>query len=188
MSTTYIPIKGMVCRHCMEAVEAALAAAGIAGATVSLGGAEIPSAAADDADTMRRLDFQLAGRGFERLADAEAQLVERAKLVIIEHVREGDCRLNLSACLQSHLNCDYSVISRVFSAREGRTVEKYAIAQRVEYVKELLSYRQLTISEIADKAGYSSVAHLSRQFKSLTGLTPTDFMRAALPRIPINQV
>ena len=79
-------------------------------------------------------------------------------------------------------------ISKIFSAREGRTIEKYAIAQRIEYVKELLSYRQLNITEIADIAGYSSVAHLSRQFKSITGLTPSAFIKAALPRIPLNKV
>lgn len=185
---TYIPIKGMVCRHCVEAVEAALEKAGVAGARVSLGGADIPSGVADDPAMMLRVDAELASRGFERLTDAEAQLVERAKLIILRHVREEDCRFNLSACLQSHLNTDYSLISRIFSAREGRTIEKYAIAQRVEYVKELLSYRQLTISEIADRAGYSSVAHLSRQFKSVTGLTPTAFVKAALPRIPLNLV
>lgn len=178
----------MVCRHCVEAVEAALAKAGVAGASVSLGGADIPSEVADDPEAMQRLDGVLGAAGFERITDAEAALVDKAKLVIIRHVREEDCRFNLSACLQNHLNTDYSLISRVFSAREGRTVEKYAIAQRVEYVKELLSYRQLTISEIADRAGYSSVAHLSRQFKSVTGLTPTEFVRAALPRIPINLV
>ncbi len=184
----YIPIKGMVCRHCVEAVERALNKAGVSEAKVSLGGAELPDEEGSDPQVMARIDRELEASGFQRLTGAEAALVERAKIIIIEHVRNADCHLNLSACLSDHLHTDYSVISKIFSAREGRTIEKYAIAQRVEYVKELLSYRQLNITEIADRTGYSSVAHLSRQFKSITGLTPSAFIKAALPRIPLNKV
>lgn len=172
----------------MEAVVAALEKAGISGAEVSLGGAELPDTATDNPDTMARIDDALTDAGFQRITGAEAALVERTKLAIIEHVRGNECQLNLSACLQNQLHTDYSLISKTFSAREGRTIEKYAIAQRVEFVKELLSYRQLNISEIADRAGYSSVAHLSRQFKSVTGLTPSDFIKGSLPRIPINKI
>lgn len=185
----YIPIKGMVCRHCIEAVERALEKAGVSGAEVSLGGAELPDKQSSDPQLMAKVDHELEAAGFQRITEAEAALVEKTKLIIIEHVRNAaDCHLNLSACLSDHLHTDYSLISKIFSAREGRTIEKYAIAQRVEYVKELLSYRQLNITEIADQAGYSSVAHLSRQFKSVTGLTPSAFVKAALPRIPLNNV
>lgn len=185
---TYIPIKGMVCRHCMEAVVATLEKAGIEVGEVSLGGAELPDDAVNDPAVLARIDKALEEAGFQRITGAEAALVERTKLAIIEHVRGKGCQLNLSACLQNKLHTDYSLISKTFSSREGRTIEKYAIAQRVEFVKELLSYRQLNISEIADRAGYSSVAHLSRQFKSVTGLTPTEFTKGSLPRIPINKI
>ncbi len=179
----------MVCSHCVEAVARALDKAGVSGAEVSLGGAEFPDIQAQDAATMARIDSELEAAGFQRITGAEAALVERAKIIIIKHVRNAtECHLNLSACLSDNLNTDYSLISKIFSAREGRTIEKYAIAQRIEYVKELLSYRQLNITEIADITGYSSVAHLSRQFKSITGLTPSAFIKAALPRIPLNKV
>ena len=183
-----ISIKGMVCNHCVEAVEAAFAEAGIPGAAVSLGEARLDACATLPAEALQRLDKALEARGFQRLDDPESQLVERAKLLIIEHVRSDSCHFNLSACLASNLAMDYSALSKLFSAREGRTIEKYAIAQRVEYVKELLSYRELNISEVADKAGYSSVAHLSRQFKSVTGMTPSAFLRGVPSRIPLNEV
>lgn len=76
----------------------------------------------------------------------------------------------------------------MFSAHEGRTIEKYQMAQRVEWVKELLGYGQMTISEIADSTGYSSVAHLSRQFKNLTGMTPTEYLRSSMHRSGLNEV
>lgn len=180
-------IKGMVCNHCIDSVKEAFDAAGISETQVSLGTAESPDATLSP-DILNKLDNELSMRGFERITDSESALVERAKLIIIEHVRTHNCHFNLSACLSSHLATDYSTISKLFSAHEGRTIEKYAIAQRVELVKELLSYRQLTISEIADKAGYSSVAHLSRQFKETTGLTPSAFLKNPLPRIPLNNV
>ena len=180
-------IKGMVCHPCVEAVAAAATAAHLPGAQVRLGEADVPDAEIT-ADKLSALDEQLAMRGFKRITNPTDQLIERTKLAILQHVRDEGCRFNLSACLQDHLEVDYSTISKLFSAREGRTIEKYAIAQRVEYVKELLSYRQLNISEIADKTGYSSVAHLSRQFKSVTGMTPSAFLKNCSARIPLNEV
>lgn len=183
-----IYIKGMVCNHCIEAVVAAFSEAGIPVAAVSLGEARLDSCAPPAPEVMQRLDRALESRGFSRLEDPESQLVERAKRVIIEHVRNENCHFNLSACIAGNLAADYSSVSKLFSAREGRTIEKYAIAQRVEYVKELLSYGELNISEVADKAGYSSVAHLSRQFKSITGMTPSAYLKSAPSRIPLNEV
>jgi len=183
-----ISIKGMVCNHCVEAVQAAFVNAGFPEARISLGEASIDTATQLSAKQFEKLDAELHARGFERITDAETQIIEKVKRAIISHVRNENCRFNLSACLADNLAIDYSAVSKLFSAHEGRTIEKYAIAQRVEYVKELLSYRQLNISEIADKAGYSSVAHLSRQFKSITGLTPSAYMKNAPARIPLNEV
>ena len=182
-----IQIKGMVCNHCVEAVANAFAAAGIPGAEVSLGGADLPGNEPTP-QQLQQLDTELHKRGFQRITEPSVLMVEKAKLLIMQHVRQGDCRLNLSACLQHDLHTDYSAISKAFSAIEGRTIEKYAIAQRVEYVKELLSYGEMTISEIADRTGYSSVAHLSRQFKSVTGLTPSEYLRTPTPRTPLNLI
>lgn len=180
-------IKGMVCNHCIEAAVAALQAAQLPGARVRLGEADVPDSEIT-ADKLQQLDEELTRRGFQRITDPVEKLIERTKLAILQHVRDENCRFNLSACLQDHLDADYSAISKLFSAHEGRTIEKYAIAQRVEYVKELLSYHQLNISEIADKTGYSSVAHLSRQFKSVTGMTPSAFQKNSLERVPLNEV
>lgn len=183
-----ILIKNMVCRHCVAAVRQALESLGLDVLDVRLGVAETggdvlsPSQAA-------AVDKALAELGFERIVDSDEALVERVKHAILEHVRAGDgCNLNLSACIESHLGVSYDTASRIFSAREGRTVEKYYIAQKIERVKELLGYGQQTLSEIAYCTGYSSVAHLSRQFKTETGMTPTEYLRTAGGRRSLDEV
>ena len=182
-----ILIKGMVCHHCVEAVERVLQSAGLTPVNVVLGRAEIKEHL--DGPALQMLDKLLEHEGFERILDADSLLVEKVKRAVIEHVRKpNECRLNLSACLEKHLGATYDTMSRVFSAREGRTREKYQMAQRVEWVKELLGYGQYTISEIADMTGYSSTAHLSRQFKSVTGLTPTEYLRTSMDRRGLNEV
>lgn len=183
-----IAIKGMVCRHCIEAVEAILASLSLGEAHVSLGEADIPDTATADPNLMAALDRELKAHGFSRILNRDSQLVERTKQTIIDHVRNHDCRFNLSACLHDRLGTDYIALSKLFSAHEGRTIEKYAIAQRVEYAKELLSYGELNISEVAFKAGYSSVPHLSRQFKTVTGMTPSAYQKLRPQRIPLNEV
>lgn len=183
-----IAIKGMVCRHCVEAVESILDKLGIPTdmRSVELGEVSIhPSLISPQ--FLAALDRELPPRGFSRILNPADKLVENAKRVIIEHVRNHDCRFNLSACLQENLHTDYTYLSKIFSAREGRTIEKYAIAQRVEFAKELLGYGE-TISEVAFHAGYSSAAHLSRQFKAQTGLTPSEYQRLRHLRIPLNEV
>ncbi len=187
---TDIAIKGMVCRHCVEAVEAIFHGLGVGAdqIEVKLGEASLADSVNVDADFLAALDREFAAHGFSRILDPGQRLVEAAKQVIIDHVRNHDCRFNLSACLQDHLNTDYGTLSKIFSATEGRTIEKYSIAQRVEFAKELLSYGEMTISEVADRAGYSSVAHLSRQFKTQTGMTPSQFQKLRPERIPLNEV
>ena len=182
-----IKIKGMVCRHCIQAVTDLLVSAGLTVRDVSLGSADIEETLDDDA--LHMLDSLLAAQGFSRPVSADEETVERIKRAVINHVRQADrCRLNLSACLEEHLHIPYDTLSRIFSSQEGRTVEKYQIAQRVEWVKELLGYGEMTVSEIAFHPGYSTAAHLSRQFKSVTGLTPTEYLRATATRRPLNEV
>lgn len=182
-----ILIKGMVCHHCVEAVERVLHSAGLSIESVTLGKAEIKETL--DGDALNMLDRLLESEGFERILDADSLLVEKVKRAVIQHVRQpNECRLNLSACLENHIGATYDTMSRVFSAHEGRTIEKYQMAQRVEWVKELLGYGRYTISEIADMTGYSSTAHLSRQFKSVTGLTPTEYLRSSMHRTGLNEI
>ena len=184
---TDINIRNMVCRHCCEAVEKAVRTAGLTPERVSLGRATVTE---DDIDATRlaALDEALATEGFERIADRDSALAERAKHVILDHIRHEECHYNLSACLEDHLGVDYSAISRAFSATQGRTVEKYFMTQRVEFVKELLGYGEMTLAEIADRAGYSSAAHLARQFKSVTGMTTTEYVKSGAPRTPISEI
>lgn len=182
-----ILIKGMVCQHCVEAVERVLHSAGLTSINVTLGRAEIKEHL--DGAALQMLDKLLENEGFARILDTDSLLVENVKRAVIKHVRQpNECRLNLSACLEKHLGVSYDTMSRVFSSHEGRTLEKYQMAQRVEWVKELLGYGQYTISEIADMTGYSSTAHLSRQFKSVTGLTPTEYLRTSMERRGLNEV
>ncbi|MDE6135803.1 MAG: AraC family transcriptional regulator, partial [Muribaculaceae bacterium] len=95
----------------------------------------------------------------------------------------------LSACIEEHLGQSYDTLSRLFSQREGRTIEKYHIALKIDYVKELLSLRNMTLAEIADMTGYSGAAHLSRQFKAVTGMTPGEYVRnASFARTPLTEL
>lgn len=182
-------IKNMVCRHCIRAVETILGKLGIKNAEIMLGVVRIPDEELEKV-SLETLDKELEADGFERISDRNAMIVENIKKTIIRHVRiERECPLNLSACLEKHMDITYDTASRIFSAQEGRTIEKYFIAQKIELVKELMGYNQMSISEIADMAGYSSVSHLSRQFKEVTGLTPSQYMRQGEnARQPITQV
>ena len=183
-------IKNMVCRHCVAAVEKILEELGITDADVTLGRVVIPAEKENDFP-LERFDRMLEDNGFERILDRNTLIVEKIKETIIRHVRiERHCPLNLSACLERHLgNISYDTASRIFSNREGRTIEKYFIAQKIELVKELLEYQQMTLNEIADMTGYSSVSHLSRQFKEVTGISPSQYLRQDNSnRLPLNEV
>lgn len=180
-------IKGMVCQHCVRAVETALAKAGISGARVELGRVDAPDSEIT-ATSLTELDRLLEGGGFTRISNRDEEMVERVKHEVIKYVRKSDNAMKLSAVIADAVGSDYTYVSRVFSAMEGRTIERYAILQRVEYVKELLAYGELTISEIAWRAGYSSVAHLSRQFKEVTGMTPTAYLKTSCQRSALNDI
>ncbi len=115
--------------------------------------------------------------GFSLIDDKKNQLIEKIKTLIVElvHQKNGELNTNLSSYLSSKTNHDYHYLSNLFSEVEGNTIEKYFIAQKIERVKELLVYDELSLSEIAWQLHYSSVAHLSSQFKKVTGLTPSHF-------------
>ena len=123
------------------------------------------------------LAAQLAGFGFELLDDKKSQIIIKIKAAIVElvHNDDNDTHTNLSNYLVRQLQLDYSSMSKLFSEVEGITIEKYYIAQKIEKVKELLTYDELTLSEIAHRLNYSSTQYLSSQFKRVTGLSPTRF-------------
>jgi AraC-like DNA-binding protein len=115
--------------------------------------------------------------GFQIIDDKKSLIIEKIKNIIIDlvHHQNNDAKTNLSDVLSSQLHHDYNYLSNLFSDIEGTTIEKYFIAQKIEKVKELLVYDELSLSEIAFRLNYSSVAYLSNQFKKVTGLTPSHF-------------
>ena len=181
-------IGNMVCRHCINAVEGVLAGAGFTPVSVELGRAVVAENEAGP-EALRALRSALEAEGFELVDDADRALVEQVKRAVLRHVRdERECRLNLSACIEEHLRVSYDTASRVFSRLEGRTIERYHSLQRIELVKELLTSSRLSLAEIADRAGFSSAAHLSRRFKEITGMTPSQFVASGSSRGSIAEV
>lgn len=149
--------------------------------SIALGEAQVAEVLTPD--QLRQVADALRQIGFELVMDKKAQLVEDIKQTIITIARteEGAFSASYSTLLAEKLKTDYTTLSRLFVAAEGRTIEKFYLLQRVEYVKELIEYGELSIKEIAWRTGFSSVAHLSRQFKQLTGLTPTAYRDLGAP-------
>ncbi len=122
----------------------------------------------------------LQALGFDLIDDKKTKTVEKIKNLIVDlvHHKNNDLKANLSDYLAENLNQDYNSLSNLFSEIENTTIEKYFISQKIEKVKELLIYNELSLSEIADILNYSNVAHLSNQFKKITGFTPTSFKQS----------
>ncbi len=182
-------IKNMVCRRCMMAVEKLLRDQGIEPIAVGLGIVTLPHPLA--AEERAALDGALRELGFELIDGRRERLIEQIKSLVIEliHNENSDLKVNLSDYISSNLHHDYNYISSLFSEVEGVTIEKYFILQKIERVKELLVYDELSLGEIAALLNYSSVAHLSAQFKKVTGLTPSHFRTiGAGRRRPLDEV
>lgn len=178
----------MVCDRCVMVVRELLCGMGLGPLHIELGRAVLPRRIT--AAERGRLECALVAVGFSLIEDRRGQLVQLVKGAVIELVQKnnGGLRVNLSDYLGGRFGHDYDYISRVFSEEEGTTVERYFIAQRIERVKELLSYGEHSLSEIADMMNYSSAAHLSAQFKRVTGITPTAFRNESGIRRPLDKV
>jgi len=166
----------MVCDRCIMSVIQQLQETGLPYRRIQLGEVELD--AEPSASQLTDLRQKLEQQGFELLDDKKARLVEKIKNIIVSLVHNSDAEdqsLKLSAILQERLGLEYHYLSNLFSSVEGVTIEKYAIFQRIERAKELLRYDEKNLSDIAFEMGYSSVQHLSQQFKKVTGLTPTAF-------------
>ncbi len=163
----------MVCSRCKMVVKAELEKAGLHPLTVELGEVEIKEQLTPD--TLHQLDTSLQNLGFEIIENRKSRLIEKIKNNIVKliHHSNENIDINLSQYISQRLNYDYNYLSNLFSEVKGVTIEKYFIAQKIEKVKELLKYDELTLSQIADRLGYSSVAYLSNQFKKQTGLSPS---------------
>ncbi|MGV3686204.1 MAG: AraC family transcriptional regulator [Daejeonella sp.] len=168
-------IKNMVCNRCKMVVKSELEKAGLEPVSVELGEVQVKE---DTIDGVKdQLLESLQSLGFDLIDDKRSRIIEKIKNVIIDQVHHHDnhAKNNLSDVLSAELHYDYNYLSNLFSEVEGTTIEKYFIAQKIEKVKELLVYDELTLSEIAFRLNYSSVAYLSNQFKKVTGLTPSHF-------------
>lgn len=181
MEAITFKIKNMVCPRCIKVVREDLEKLGLEVVTIQLGQVVVRSRTAEiDRATVQKV---LESEGFELLEDRQAVLVEGIKTVVIELIYSGaieHLKGNFSEYLSQTLHKDYHSISVAFSAAMGLTVEKYFILQKVERAKELLSYDELTLSALAHKLGYSSIAHFSNQFKQITGISPTTYRKNSL--------
>lgn len=187
---THLFIKNMVCDRCVLVVQQQLDRMGLPPVSIRMG--EVELAAQPSPEQLDTLRGNLQSLGFELLDNRKSTIVERTKNAIIQlihhHQGEPDNR-KLSVFLEEKLGIDYHQLTTLFSSVEGVTIEKYAILQRVEKAKELLMYDEQSLSQIADQLGYSSVQHLSQQFKKITGLTPSHFKQLKdNKRKPLDQV
>ena len=172
-----IIIKNMVCPRCIEVVSDIFVDMGFSVVDVKLGKVSILGEMSIDQKEV--LKKRLLEKGFVLLDDKHSQLITKIKSMIIQeiHYAEEHSLLNFSMILKEKLHYDYAYLSRLFSAVEGQTIEHFVLAQKVEKVKELLTYDELNLSEIAFQMNYSSSAHLSAQFKKVTGMTPSAFKK-----------
>lgn len=180
----------MVCDRCKNLVRKQLELLSIDFKSIELGKVTLTKVILPEALSM--LKEQLHKFGFELLIDEKASLVIQIKSAIINVIHSDDSagiNKKLSVMLAEKLSSDYGHLSALYSSVEGITVEQYVILQRIEKAKELLSYNETSLSQIADRLGYSSVQHLSQQFKKVTGLTPSQFKNSKeLSRKPLDEV
>lgn len=176
---TKLFIKNMVCLRCLKTVMRLVEEVGGEIKHIALGEVELSQSLT--LPQTEKLTGLLIEEGFELLDNKASRLVSEIKNLIIReiHMKEGKKphSSNFSTYVSGQLNYDYSYLSKLFSAVAGITVEKYIIAQKVERIKELLTYGELTVSEIAWDLDYSSPQHMAKQFKQVTGLSPGDFRR-----------
>jgi len=165
----------MVCIRCQMVVKAELEKIGLQYTYVKIGEADIIGDV--QPGQLKQLGAALKKSGLLLMDDKKSVLVEKIKSAIIElvHYTEEQIKVNLSDYLSKKLNYDYTYLANLFSEVKGTTIEKFYLTHKIEKVKELIVYDELNLSEIAYKMHYSSVAHLSNQFKKYTGLTPTHF-------------
>jgi len=177
MTSPVLLVKNMVCHRCVLTVEDILEKAAIPFHKVMFG--EIHLANELTESQRQILKTNLERVGFEMMDTHMTVLIEKIKQHVIKKARnevdEKENKMNLSAYLSAKLNYEYTHLSSLFSEVEGRTIENFFIEQRIEKAKELIVYGQMTLSEIAFELEYSSSAHLSSQFKKITGLTPSHF-------------
>jgi AraC-like DNA-binding protein len=168
-------VKNMVSNRCKMIVRFELEKFGLEYTMLELG--EIETKEDISHEILKQFNESLLTSGLELLQDKRSILIERIKNSIIElvHYSDGYLKQNFSVYLSEKLNHDYTYLANVFSENQKSTIAHFLLTHKIERVKELLIYNELNITEIADKMHYSSVAHLSNQFKKMTGLTPSQY-------------
>jgi AraC-like DNA-binding protein len=182
-------IKYMVSNRCKMTVKEILKELGLHFIVVDLG--EVDVMENISSEQREELKAALLESGLELMDDKRAMLIEKIKNTIIEMVHHSDevIKVNFSTYLSEKLNHDYTYLANLFSEVQGTTIEQFIISHKVERIKELIIYDELNISEIAWKMNYSSVAHLSNQFKKVTGLSPSHFKQLKTKkRSPIEEI
>jgi len=182
-------IKNMVSNRCKMVVKEELKKHGWHFVVVDLGEVEIMEDISSDERMLLKKDLLMSG--LELMDDKKGVLIEKIKTVVIEMIHHSDemVKVNFSNYLSEKLNHDYTYMANLFSEVQGSTIEQYVIAHKVERIKELIIYGELNITEIAWKMNYSSVAHLSNQFKKITGLSPSHFKKLKdRRRSPIEEI
>lgn len=179
MADNILLVKNMVCHRCLLAVESVLEKTSTKFEKVSVG--EIHLAEPISQEQHNLLSSEFSAIGLELIDNKMNGIIEKIKQYVIKKARnevnEDERKIKLSAYLSQNLHYEYTYLSSLFSSVEGHTIENYFIQQRVEKVKELLVYNEMTLSTISFEMEYSSVAHLSSQFKQVTGLTPSHFKK-----------
>lgn len=178
MEVSQLHIKNMVCDRCIRAVAGLLEKYGLQAKTIQLG--EVTLDGPVSSQQLEPLSKDLEAMGFALIDDRRSRLVSAVKTLLIELIHYGDLegmRQNFSDYIAEKLHRDYHAISSLFSEMEAMTIEQFIILQKIEKVKELLAYDELSLGEIAFRMGYSSAAHLSAQFKKVTGFTPSRFKK-----------
>lgn len=186
-------VKNMVCNRCVAAVAQLFEKQGLTPERVSLGEVVLKEEQLPT-EKWKTLDTALEELGFARIDDRKVRIIEGIKnkvIHLIHHSKEVDRKHNWSTVLAEEMHYEYNYLSNLFSSVEGITLEQYIIRQKIEKAKELLFYDELNLSEIANRLGYSSVAHLSAQFKKVTGMTPSELKKnrnVEDARKPLDQV
>lgn len=183
-------IKNMVCNRCIKVVREEMEDLGYRVSDISLGEVILKS---NNKIDISKIKSVLEQNGFELIDDKNSRIIEKIKLTVINRIKdlsEGKIsKVNFVNEITNETHLSYQYVSTLFSSIEGTTIEKFIIMQKIEKVKELLVYDELTLSEIAYRLEYSSVQHLSNQFKKVTGLTPSYFKQfKELRRKPIDKV
>ena len=177
-----IYVRNMACESCKAVVKNALEELDISPVKVELGEIETKKDVTDD--EKRKLNTEIKKVGLELLEKKQGVLIEKIRQVMIDYVYKSDERshMKFSVLLSEELNMSYTYLSNFFSEVEATTIEQFVIALKIERIKELIMFEEHTLSEIAYMLHYSSVAHLSSQFKKITGLTPSHFKALKVKR------